>query len=84
MLQRRVPIQAPIATTHAPWTKSKRMVITERQDRLAQAREEIAMRVANFKVTQEKFQREREEYFVATMKNARHGNERPRFWSQAL
>ena len=42
------------------------------------------MRVANFKVTQEKFQREREEYFVATMKNARHGNERPRFWSQAL
>ena len=64
--------------------ESKRMVITERQDRLAQAREEIAMRVANFKVTQEKFQREREEYFVSTMKNARHGNERPRFWSQAL
>ena len=45
--------------------------MTERQDRLAQAREEIAMRVANFKVTQEKFQREREEYFVTTMKNAR-------------
>ena len=42
------------------------------------------MRVANFKVTQEKFQREREEYFVATMKNARHGIERPPFWSQAL
>jgi chorismate mutase len=60
------------------------MVMTERQDKLAQEREEIAIRVANFKATQEKFQREREEYFVATMKNARHGIERPRFWSRAL
>ncbi len=43
----------------------------EPQDRLARAREEIAMRVANFKATQEKFQREREEYFVTTLENAK-------------
>jgi hypothetical protein len=45
--------------------------MTEQQDRLAREREEIAMRVANFRATQEKFEREREEYFVATLKNAR-------------
>ena len=38
--------------------------MTEPQDRLAREREEIATRVANFKATQEKFKREREEYFV--------------------
>jgi chorismate mutase len=47
------------------------MGMTELQDRLAQEREEIAERVANFKATQEKFEREREEYFVATLENAR-------------
>jgi hypothetical protein len=45
--------------------------MTEQQDRLACEREEIAMRVATFRATQEKFEREREEYFVATLKNAR-------------
>jgi hypothetical protein len=40
------------------------MGMTEPQDRLAREREEIAARVANFKATQEKFEREREEYFV--------------------
>jgi hypothetical protein len=45
--------------------------MTEQQDRLAREREEIAMRVANFRATQEKFEREREEYFVTTLKNAR-------------
>ena len=42
----------------------------QQQERLARAREEIAARVANFKATQEKFEREREEYFTTTMKNA--------------
>jgi hypothetical protein len=51
------------------------------QDRAAQEREEIATRVANFKATQEKFQREREEYFVTTLENARHSSGRPSFWS---
>jgi hypothetical protein len=59
---------------------SKGMGMTEPQDRLAREREEIARRVANFKATQEKFEREREEYFVATLENARNGFERRRHW----
>ena len=54
----------------------KGMGMTELQDRLAQEREEIAARVANFKATQQRFEREREEYFVTTLENARHGSER--------
>jgi hypothetical protein len=48
------------------------MGMSERYDRLAREREEIAARVANFKATQEKFRREREEYFTTTLENARH------------
>ena len=61
--------------------------MTESQDRLAREREEIATRVANFKATQEKFQREREEYYTTTLENARqteHGRrtlEQIPFWS---
>lgn len=44
--------------------------MTERQDRLASEREEIASRIARFKATQEKFAREREEYAAATMESA--------------
>ena len=55
--------------------------MTEQQDRLAREREEIAMRVANFRATQEKFEREREEYFVATLKSARSVFERLPFLS---
>ncbi len=56
--------------------------MTEPQDRLALEREEIAARVASFKATQEKFEREREEYFVTTLENARNGfDRRPSFWS---
>jgi hypothetical protein len=56
------------------------------QDRLAREREEIATRVANFKATQEKFERERAQYFVTTLQNARlqnprRGLQRPPFWS---
>ena len=47
--------------------------MNETNDRLAREREEIAARVARFKATQEKFKREREEYFVTTLENARHG-----------
>jgi len=45
------------------------MVTTERQDRLAREREEIEARVAKFKATQEKFQREREEFFRRTWRD---------------
>ncbi len=57
------------------------------KDRLAREREEIATRIANFKATQQKFQREREEYYTATLENARlseHGRhtlEQIPFWS---
>jgi len=61
--------------------------MTEQPDNAALEREEIATRLANFKATQEKFEREREEYFVTTLENARlsdnarHAIERPPFWS---
>jgi hypothetical protein len=47
------------------------MGMSERYDRLAREREDIAARVASFKATQEKFKREREEYFTTTLENAR-------------
>jgi len=43
----------------------------QREDRLAKARAEIAARVASFKAMQDKFEREREDYFVTTLRNAR-------------
>jgi hypothetical protein len=63
------------------------MGMTEENDRRAREREEIAARVASFKATQEKFKREREQYFFTTLENARHSEnsrralERPPFWS---
>jgi hypothetical protein len=67
--------------------ESKGMGMTEPQDNAALEREEIAIRVANFKATQQRFERERDEFFVATLGNARHlesprlSPERPPFWS---
>ena len=55
--------------------------MTEQEQRLARAREEIASRVASFKATQEKFRREREEYFETTLENARNGSDGRAFWS---
>jgi hypothetical protein len=49
------------------------MGMTDPQDRLAREREEIAARIARFKATQEKFAREREEYFVNTLEHALNG-----------
>ena len=54
--------------------------MTEQRERIGQERKEIAARVAKFKATQEKFEREREEYFVSTLENARLSSERPA-WS---
>jgi hypothetical protein len=48
-------------------------------DRRTQEREEIAARLANFRATQERFERERAEYFAATMENVRKTG-RPSFW----
>jgi hypothetical protein len=66
----------PISTGH----ESKGMGMTEQLDRLAREREEITRRVASFKATQEKFEREREEYFSTTMENARNGFGRRQHW----
>ena len=54
--------------------------MTKQEERRAQEREEITARIASFKATQEKFQREREEYFLTTMENARKADQ-PAFWS---
>jgi len=48
--------------------ESKGMGMIEQPYDAAQEREEIAARVASFKATQEKFAREREEYFVTRWK----------------
>jgi chorismate mutase len=50
------------------------------QERLAKERAEIAARVASFKATQERFERERDEYFVTTLRNACATAPLP-FWS---
>ena len=47
--------------------------MTEDEQRKIREREEIAARVAAFRATQEKFKREREEYFATTLRNAREG-----------
>jgi hypothetical protein len=62
-------------------TTQKGWAMTEQEERLARAREEIESRVANFKATQEKFRREREEFFVTTLDNARNGSAGRTFWS---
>ena len=41
--------------------------MSEKEDRLARARDEVAARVRCFKATQEKFERERHEYYAATL-----------------
>jgi hypothetical protein len=69
--------RSPIGAGH----ESKGMGMTEQPYDAAQEREEIAARVASFKATQEKFEREREEYFVTTLENARSGSERLPSWS---
>ena len=54
----------------------KGMGMSEQPYDAASEREEIAARVAHFKATQEKFEREREEYFFTTLDNARHSETR--------
>ena len=54
--------------------------MTEQEDRIAREREEIAARVASFKATQQKFARQREEYYATTLGNAWSGFTRPPVW----
>jgi hypothetical protein len=61
--------------------------MSEPQNIAALEREEITTRLANFKATQQKFERERDEFFVTTLGNARRSEsprrspEHPPFWS---
>jgi hypothetical protein len=65
-------IHAPIPVANAGGARIEGMRMTEQQqERLAQERKEIRARVAKFKATQEKFQREREEYYATKMRTAR-------------
>ncbi|WP_213288708.1 hypothetical protein [Bradyrhizobium sp. sGM-13] len=61
-------------------SNKKRMAMTEKEERLARDRAEIAARVASFRQTQQKFEREREEYYETTLANALNGSSRPAFW----
>jgi hypothetical protein len=54
--------------------------MTEQEDRIAREREEIAARVASFKATQQKFERERQEYYATTLGNAWSGFARSPAW----
>jgi chorismate mutase len=80
----RCPIHAPISTANSGETRikiKKDGQVTEQSERLASVRAEIAARVANFKAMQERFQREREEYFVTTLEKARNGSSGRRSWT---
>jgi hypothetical protein len=72
ILQRCFPIGAPIAHANSGGTKTPipGWAMTEKEDRLAREREEIAARIANFKATQKKFERERQEYYAMTLAGA--------------
>ena len=67
-------------STRVSQVSKKGMGMTEKEERLAEERKEIAARVASFKATQERFERERDEFFVTTLQNARGIKPIP-FWS---
>ncbi len=52
--------------------------MTEKEERLARERAEIAARIASFRETQQKFKRAREEYCETTLTNAINGSAIPR------
>ena len=54
--------------------------MTEKEERLASDRAEIAARVASFRETQQRFERARNEYCETTLTNALNGTSRPSFW----
>src|SRR4029079_1570793 len=54
--------------------------MTEKEERLARDRAEIAARVASFRETQQRFERARNEYCETTLTNALNGTSRSSFW----
>jgi hypothetical protein len=72
MLQGGCPIRARIAIAIVlNRNQNEIMKMSEDERRPVSERDNIAARVANFKATQEKFQREREAYFAATLEKIR-------------
>jgi hypothetical protein len=82
MLQPRFRIHAPFARANDGGPNQTRYgwAMTEKEERLARDRAEIAARVASFRETQQKFERAREEYYETTLANALNGSGRPSFW----
>ena len=76
------PHSRPIRACQSWWVRIKQKTdgMTEKEERLARDRAEIAARVASFRKTQQKFEREREEYYERTLANALNGSSRPAFW----
>jgi hypothetical protein len=70
----RAPMMTGRESTRHGWA------MTEKEERLARDRAEIAARVASFRETQQKFERAREEYYETTLANALNGSGRPSFW----
>jgi hypothetical protein len=84
-LRPRVRIHAPFARANDGGRESKNQTrhgwaMTEKEERLARDRAEIAARVASFRETQQKFERAREEYCETTLTNALNGSSRHSFW----
>ncbi|WP_407146391.1 hypothetical protein [Bradyrhizobium sp. ORS 86] len=50
--------------------------MTDKEDAIARERDEIAARVASFRATQQKFERDRQEYYANTLGNAWSGFQR--------
>ncbi|WP_201456080.1 hypothetical protein [Bradyrhizobium macuxiense] len=50
--------------------------MTDKEDPVAREREEIAARVASFRATQQKFERDRQDYYASTLGNAWDGFQR--------
>ena len=80
LLRNRASIADANARDKTPLSRRhQRTFMTEREERLARERQEISARVARFRITQEKFQRERQEFFDRTWQHIR-GLPSPRFW----
>jgi hypothetical protein len=83
MQQLGVRIRAAIARANDGGARIKTRhgwAMTEKEERLARDRAEIAARVASFRETQQKFKREREAYCETTLASALSGSGRPSFW----
>ncbi|WGR92232.1 hypothetical protein MTX26_18875 [Bradyrhizobium sp. ISRA443] len=50
--------------------------MTDKEDAIARERKEIAARVASFRATQQKFERDRQEYYANTLGNVWSGFQR--------